>query len=117
MVRFGFLWGIIDVFAGIFIVSSADIFAQTEIFALLFGILLVGKSIFEFQTAADMKRFGVKFWWAETAYAALLLVLGVVLLFDPSEPKGRCLFISACVLCLTVFWALRLTFCFGKIKR
>ena len=32
VVRFGFLWGIIDVFAGIFIVSSADIFAQTEIF-------------------------------------------------------------------------------------
>lgn len=87
VVRFGFLWGIIDVFAGIFIVSSADIFAQTEIFALLFGILLVGKSIFEFQTAADMKRFGVKFWWAETAYAALLLVLGVVLLVRPLRSR------------------------------
>ena len=118
VVRFGFLWGIIDVFAGIFIVSSADIFAQTEIFALLFGILLVGKSIFEFQTAADMKRFGVKFWWRKRRTRRCFLSWEWCCCSTPSEPKGRCLFISACVLCLTVFWALRLTFLFPeRLKR
>lgn len=118
VVRFGFLWGIIDVFAGIFIVSSADIFAQTEIFALLFGILLVGKSIFEFQTAADMKRFGVKFWWAETAYAALLLVLGVVLLFDPfGAERALFVYLGVCSLLNGILGFAVNFFVSGKIKK
>ncbi|MGN0781563.1 MAG: HdeD family acid-resistance protein [Christensenellales bacterium] len=118
VVRFGFLWGIIDVFAGIFIVSSADIFAQSEIFALLFGILLAGKSIFEFQTAADMKRFGVKLWWVDMAYAALLLALGVVLLFDPfGAERALFVYLGVCALLNGILGIVVNFFVSGRIKK
>lgn len=118
VMRFGFLWGVVDVFAGIFIVSSADIFAQSEIFALMFGLLMVGKSIFEFQAALDMRRFGVKMWWLDITYAAVLFVLGIVLLFDPfAAERALMIYLGVCALLNGICGIVVNVLVFCKVKK
>jgi len=76
-----YLSGILVCLIGLLFLIKAD--ALIAIFGTLIGIALTADSLVKLQVALQMKKFSNPRWHIHTICAAVLLVLGLVLLFDP----------------------------------
>lgn len=52
---------------------------------ILFGISIFIDSVFKIKISVDAKKFGIRTWWLILALAIVACILGVVLLFRPSD--------------------------------
>lgn len=51
----------------------------------VFGLSVLISSLFNIQTALDAKKFGINQWWLIFALSVIAAVLGLILVFRPSE--------------------------------
>ncbi len=77
----GLALGVSAVVLGLALIFAAK--AIIAIFGVIIGVAILTDSILRLQLAFNLKRAGTRGWATVLIFAALMLVLGVVLLFDP----------------------------------
>ena len=79
--RFGLFYGAAFVLVGLFLFVRSG--AVASIVPLVFGIVLLVSGISQLQSALDLRRMGDERWWLTFLPAAITLVLGLFLVFNP----------------------------------
>ena len=71
---------------------------MTAIFGVIIGIAVIADSIIRLQAALGAKHFGSDNWKLYMLFAVIMLVIGVVLLFDPFAGANAAMIISGIVM-------------------
>ena len=79
--QFGVAIGLATVIVGVILLFRAN--AITAIFAVIAGAVIIVDSIVKLQMALDIRRLGSGRWPVSGIGALIMLIFGVVLLFDP----------------------------------
>lgn len=79
--QLSYLFGILIALLGLLLIIRAD--AMIAIFGALVGLILTADSIVKLQMSMRMHKLGLPRWKAHAISAAVLLVFGIVMLFDP----------------------------------
>ncbi len=82
---FGFVLGITNIALAIVIFSAAEAIVDSSILGVLFGIVLIVKSLFSIQDSFDMRRLGSKWWWVDTILATAVLVFAITVVANPEN--------------------------------
>lgn len=84
---FGFVIGIVNISLGSVFMASADIIATSNILGVLFGIVLIIKSLISVQESLDLRRLGSRWWWIDTLLSVLMLAFAIVVVCNPQADK------------------------------
>lgn len=79
--QLSYLMGVLLALLGLLLVLKAD--AMIAIFGALVGLALTADSIVKLQMSFRMRTYALPHWKAHAISAGVLLVFGIVLLFDP----------------------------------
>lgn len=75
--------GIVSIIVGIIFICRAA--RVIQLFSTCIGIVMLVDATLKIQTSIESKRFGISNWWLILIAAAIVAVLGVVLIFMPYE--------------------------------
>lgn len=81
---FGFVFGIISILVGVICFASLDAIVGSNLLGIVFGTILIVKSLISIQESFDLRRRGAKYWWIDTTLSALVLILAIAVVFNPS---------------------------------
>lgn len=96
---FGVVNGMLKLTFGILILASANTFANSTFFVVMFGFIFIVNSIFKLQNSFDYRRLGSKTWWLASVFALVMLILGIVVLCNPfTAEKYLLLFLGICII-------------------
>ncbi len=87
---------IVCIILGIVLIFRAN--AVTAIFGVIIGIAVIADSIIRLQAALGAKHLGSDNWKLYMLFAVIMLVIGVVLLFDPFAGANAAMIISGIVM-------------------
>lgn len=79
--QFSYLLGVLLALLGVLLLLKADV--MIAIFGALVGLVLTADSIVKLQMSFQMRKLALPHWKAHAIAAAVLLVFGIVMLFDP----------------------------------
>lgn len=80
---FGFIFGIADVAMSIVFFANAQSIVNSNIIGVVFGVVLIVKSLFEMQQSFDLRRMGSKYWWLDTIMAGCVLAFAISVVANP----------------------------------
>lgn len=75
--------GIVLIVLGIAVLTRPE--QVVNFICIIFGISIFIDSVFKIKISVDAKKFGIKPWWLILALAIIACILGIVLLFRPSD--------------------------------
>ena len=84
---FGLIFGVTDIALGITIMSSANAIVSSNAIGIIFGILLMLKSLFAIQESFDLRRIGSKYWWLDALMAFLVLGFSISVICNPASER------------------------------
>ena len=79
--NYSLVTGLICAAVSIIFFAKADFIIS--IFPFIFGVIIIINSIIKVQQAFDMKRIGYAKWWWVLVFAAVSLVLGIIVVVNP----------------------------------
>ena len=79
--RFGLVYGVAFALVGAWLFSRSG--AVASVVPLVCGIALLMSGVSQLQSALDLRKMGDGRWWLTMAVAAVTLVLGLILVFNP----------------------------------
>lgn len=79
--QLSYLFGVLLTLVGVLLLIKAE--SMIAIFGALVGLVLTADSIVKLQMSFQMRALALPHWKAHAISAAVLLVLGIVMLFDP----------------------------------
>ena len=82
---FGFIFGIADVAMSIVCFANAQSIVNSNIIGVVFGVVLIVKSLFEMQQSFDLRRMGSKYWWLDTIMAGCVLAFAISVVANPAN--------------------------------
>ena len=82
---FGFIFGIADVAMSIVFFANAQSIVNSNIIGVVFGVVLIVKSLFEMQQSFDLRRLGSKYWWLDTIMAGCVLAFAISVVANPAN--------------------------------
>lgn len=82
---FGFIFGIADVAMSIVFFANAQSIVNSNIIGVVFGVVLIVKSLFEMQQSFDLRRMGSKYWWLDTIMAGCVLAFAISVVANPAN--------------------------------
>lgn len=82
---FGFIFGVADVSMSIVFFANAQNIVNSNIIGVIFGVVLIVKSLFEMQQSFDLRRLGSKWWWLDTILAGCVLVFAISVVTNPAN--------------------------------
>lgn len=84
---FGLIFGVTDIALGITIMSSANAIVSSNAIGIIFGIILMLKSLFAIQESFDLRRIGSKYWWLDALMALLVFGFSVSVICNPASER------------------------------
>lgn len=84
---FGLIFGVTDIALGITIMSSANAIVSSNAIGIIFGILLMLKSLFAIQESFDLRRIGSKYWWLDALMAFLVFGFSISVICNPASER------------------------------
>ena len=82
---FGFIFGIADVAMSIVFFANAQSIVNSNIIGVVFGVVLIVKSLFEMQQSFDLRRLGSNYWWLDTIMAGCVLAFAISVVANPAN--------------------------------
>ncbi len=82
---FGFIFGIADVAMSIVFFANAQSIVNSNIIGVVFGVVLIVKSLFEMQQSFDLRRMGSNYWWLDTIMAGCVLAFAISVVANPAN--------------------------------
>lgn len=84
---FGLIFGVTDIALGITIMSSANAIVSSNAIGIIFGIILMLKSLFAIQESFDLRRIGSKYWWLDALMALLVFGFSISVICNPASER------------------------------
>ncbi len=82
-----------------FVFDSRSAYEMISVYSEVFGLILLLLGIYKIQSAVDMLRLRLRFWYVALVSAALSLIFAMVIFADPFRvPETLWLFIGVCVI-------------------
>ena len=93
--RFGVIAGIVSAVIGLFLLFKAN--AVSAAAGVIIGVAIIADSLMRLQLALDARRFNEK-WALPLGFALAMLVIGIVLLFNPFASITAATIVAGCAL-------------------
>lgn len=103
--QISYLFGILVLLVGLLLIIKAD--AMIALFGTLVGLVLTVDSIVKLQMSFQMRALSLPRWSAHAISAAVLLVIGIVLLFDPfsgAKAMATCMGVALLIDAIANLW-------------
>ncbi len=84
---FGFVLGIVDICLGIIFFANIDAILASNVMGIIFGFILLIKSIFSIQESLDLRRLGSKWWWIDTILSVVVLAFSISVICNPQADR------------------------------
>ncbi len=84
---FGFIFGLADVVMGVVLFVNMHAIASSNVLGLIFGIILLLKSLFDIQESFDLRRMGAKWWFVDTIMATLVFGFALSVVCNPGTER------------------------------
>lgn len=84
---FGVILGVAGIALAITIFACAPALVNSNIIGIIFGVILLLKSLFEIQESFDLRRLGSRYWWIDTILAALVFGFAISVICNPATER------------------------------
>ncbi len=74
---FGFVVGVATICLGIIFMACINSILSSNIIGIIFGVILIIKSIFSIQESFDLRRLGAKNWWLDAILSCIVLAFAI----------------------------------------
>ena len=84
---FGFILGLVDFCIGIVFISNVQSILNSNIIGIIFGVILLIKSLFAIQESLDLRRMGAKLWWLDTILSTIIFAFAISVICNPNADR------------------------------
>lgn len=112
--RFGVAAGIVSAVVGLVLLFKAN--AVSTVAGVIIGVAIIAESILRLQVALDARRMGES-WLLPLIFSLVMLVIGVVLMFNPFASINVATVVAGCALITDGILSLWSTLAVGKLFR
>lgn len=84
---YGVVLGVVNLVLGLVFICNVNAIASTNILGIIFGIVVLIKSIFAIKESLNLRALGAKRWWLDMLLSVLLLAFAIVTICHSAPDK------------------------------